>query len=110
MSTGTHVTHCCDKHGCKYGDADCPVVRQTHKQQYPCETCGTCNKSDGGYYEKAKNGRLVWHPYLFEIVLRVAKQLGVDGKGKLTKKALSDLQFAALKLKSPRDDFWGPPG
>ena len=23
---GVHTTHCCAKHGCKYGDTDCPVV------------------------------------------------------------------------------------
>jgi hypothetical protein len=22
---GVHVTHCCKRHGCKYGDVNCPV-------------------------------------------------------------------------------------
>ena len=34
-----HVAHCCATHGCKYGNADCPVVLKTHKQKYPCEAC-----------------------------------------------------------------------
>ena len=36
---GVHRTHCCSKHGCKYGDADCPVEINLLKQDYPCETC-----------------------------------------------------------------------
>jgi len=38
---GVHVTHCCSRHGCKYGylDRDCPVELGTHKQEYPCEMC-----------------------------------------------------------------------
>jgi len=36
---GVHRTHCCNKHGCKYGDPDCPVAINLLKQDYPCETC-----------------------------------------------------------------------
>ena len=36
---GVHATHCCEKHGCKYGDEDCPVVLNLVKQLYPCEDC-----------------------------------------------------------------------
>lgn len=36
---GVHETHCCLKHGCKYGDEDCPVALDLIKQQYPCEWC-----------------------------------------------------------------------
>ena len=36
---GVHETHCCSKHGCKYGDEDCPVVLDLIKQRYPCEWC-----------------------------------------------------------------------
>lgn len=36
---GTHVTHCCATHGCKYGDADCPVVTGRLKQAAPCDLC-----------------------------------------------------------------------
>lgn len=36
---GVHATHCCSKHGCKYGDSECPVERDEITQEYPCETC-----------------------------------------------------------------------
>lgn len=42
INIGTHVSHCCKRHGCKYGDDRfnrCPVVLGTHKQEFPCETC-----------------------------------------------------------------------
>jgi len=34
-----HAAHCCAKHGCKYGDKDCPVVIGKIKQNNPCEDC-----------------------------------------------------------------------
>ena len=39
VSSGVHEAHCCLKHGCKYGDDDCPVADGRVKQMYPCETC-----------------------------------------------------------------------
>ena len=36
---GTHATHCCKTHGCKYGNLDCPVALGIVKQEYPCEDC-----------------------------------------------------------------------
>lgn len=37
---GTHVGHCCARHGCKYGDEEnCPVENKSHKQDHPCESC-----------------------------------------------------------------------
>jgi hypothetical protein len=37
---GVHESHCCPKHGCKYGDNDCPVVLGlTDKHSNHCETC-----------------------------------------------------------------------
>mgnify|MGYP001028122801 CR=1 FL=1 len=36
---GTHQTHCCAIHGCKYGDTDCPVKLRQTPQDYTCETC-----------------------------------------------------------------------
>ena len=38
-NVGTHVSHCCAQHGCKYGDEDCPVVAKTHEQTQACESC-----------------------------------------------------------------------
>jgi len=34
---GVHETHCCKRHGCKYGDEDCPVELGLIKQRYKCE-------------------------------------------------------------------------
>ena len=34
---GVHETHCCEKHGCKYGYNDCPVEIGLVKQMYECE-------------------------------------------------------------------------
>jgi len=36
---GTHRTHCCVAHGCKYNDRDCPVETGKIKQDYTCEYC-----------------------------------------------------------------------
>lgn len=36
---GSHLNHCCIKHGCKYGDENCPVVLGRDKQIYSCEEC-----------------------------------------------------------------------
>jgi hypothetical protein len=45
---GVHRTHCCSKHGCKYGDADCPVAIELIKQDYDCESC-SWDKYDDKY-------------------------------------------------------------
>lgn len=34
-----HRTHCCSRHGCKYGDGMCPVAHKQIQQAYPCEFC-----------------------------------------------------------------------
>ena len=34
-----HTEHCCKVHGCKYGDALCPVTLKSKKQSFPCEDC-----------------------------------------------------------------------
>lgn len=44
---GVHQTHCCVKHGCKYGDADCPVETGECVQDFACEYCGL---EESGYY------------------------------------------------------------
>lgn len=44
-NVGTHITHCCLLHGCKYGytlevhGGTCPVEDGSEKQEYPCEYC-----------------------------------------------------------------------
>jgi len=44
---GVHQTHCCFKHGCKYGynimQKECPVYAGKIKQEYPCESCDNDN-------------------------------------------------------------------
>ena len=37
-NSGTHITHCCAKHGCKYS-YECPVVDKVAEQAYPCPYC-----------------------------------------------------------------------
>lgn len=39
MSVGTHQSHCCARHGCKYGKEDCAVETGQVEQSYPCEQC-----------------------------------------------------------------------
>ena len=39
MNIGVHKAHCCNKHGCKYGDSGCPVKSGNVSQDYPCEYC-----------------------------------------------------------------------
>ena len=38
-NSGVHASHCCARHGCKYGDHDCPVVSGQVEQMYLCEEC-----------------------------------------------------------------------
>jgi DNA repair ATPase RecN len=34
-----HTEHCCQTHGCKYGDPKCPVSTGVKKQSFACEDC-----------------------------------------------------------------------
>jgi hypothetical protein len=34
-----HTEHCCNIHGCKYGDPKCPVSTSVKKQSFACEYC-----------------------------------------------------------------------
>lgn len=43
---GTHRSHCCARHGCKYGSPGCPVVSSELVQDYPCEVCGDDDEDD----------------------------------------------------------------
>lgn len=38
-NVGTHETHCCKRHGCKYGYGVCPVADGATVQRYACEYC-----------------------------------------------------------------------
>lgn len=50
-----HTEHCCSKHGCKYGHADCPVENGLKPQSYPCEYCAM----DAEYLEQIPTEDLV---------------------------------------------------
>ena len=40
INIGVHTSHCCKRHGCKYGDDDrCPVENGSHPQEHLCEAC-----------------------------------------------------------------------
>lgn len=39
MNVGTHLSHCCKRHGCKYGNTKCPVALDELLQNNPCEFC-----------------------------------------------------------------------
>lgn len=34
-----HTEHCCARHGCKYGNDNCPVWTGKKKQSFDCEMC-----------------------------------------------------------------------
>lgn len=36
---GTHVTHCCLRHGCKYSEEECPVETGVNEQEFACPYC-----------------------------------------------------------------------
>lgn len=38
-NVGGHISHCCAMHGCKYGNADCPVALKEHEQTQACPYC-----------------------------------------------------------------------
>lgn len=97
MNVGVHQTHCCDKHGCKYADPKCPVVKGKVKQEDPCETCSMHARQEGGFYDRVGD-TLKWRPPISEIIERVAKQLGPKGRGRLSPSVLRDLNYAAHQL------------
>jgi hypothetical protein len=46
---GVHETHCCSKHGCKYGDVDCPVAIGL-TTGIRCEDCDYDEREIRGYF------------------------------------------------------------
>lgn len=47
MTKDVHTRHCCQRHGCKYGDEDCSVETGRLEQDYPCERCHEEEESFG---------------------------------------------------------------
>ena len=39
MTKNVHTEHCCEYHGCKYCEPDCPVENGIQEQSYSCEFC-----------------------------------------------------------------------
>jgi hypothetical protein len=46
------TTHCCIKHGCKYGYDDCPVMLGL----CPSNSCEECGLEEQGYYGQMASG------------------------------------------------------
>lgn len=50
ITTDVHTEHCCDMHGCKYGDDEaCTVATRLKLQSHPCERCYEEIYEDGGW-------------------------------------------------------------
>jgi len=59
---GDHTARCCAKHGCKYGDKNCPVINRVIKQQYFCERCDKEGiKSIEELYDSIMNYESMWN-------------------------------------------------
>lgn len=43
-----HLSHCCQMHGCKYGDKDC-IVKKSGDQLHMCDFCFEDIYEDGGW-------------------------------------------------------------
>lgn len=54
MKIGVHTSHCCIRHGCKYGDEECPVVLGTHEQRYDCEDCYRDHEEHDNHIDKKR--------------------------------------------------------
>lgn len=64
-----HAEHCCKYHGCKYGDKNCPVVKEKVKQLWPCEDC--YEEMDEAEYYTSVVSRL---PQMYELRLEAQKR------------------------------------
>lgn len=50
-----HTEHCCDIHGCKYGDPKCTVVSGEKAQSYLCEACEEEAHQDAAYDSRTQS-------------------------------------------------------
>jgi len=81
MTIGTHITHCCVVHGCKYGDDDCPVANGKMQQTYPCESC---NHKTPSMYQHRRYRKKIKSVYYFKPDCKVwVKWHTVNGSGKV---------------------------
>ena len=49
LREAVHDSHCCPRHGCKYGDEDCPVEVGT-RAGVPCESCCDLDEEFKNYW------------------------------------------------------------
>jgi hypothetical protein len=69
MNTDVHRTHCCRRHGCKYGNSDCPVALKQVKQAFACEECGETGLARTRYRFAGRDG---YGNYVWESVLTIS--------------------------------------
>ncbi len=113
---GTHRTHCCIRHGCKYGDEDCPVADGTVWQEYACEYCISFDPNATGplplkrtpYTEKASPEERVFLAQYdakdYPIITTTVDVVALDHAGGETRVLL-------VKRKNfPYKDRWALPG
>lgn len=83
---GVHATHCCTKHGCKYGYKDCPVELDLIKQRYACQDGDindSCFEVESDLIEMK---RIILTPkQLRAIIRKAAKGVTPDDLNKLLK-------------------------
>ena len=63
-----HTEHCCERHGCKYCEPDCPVENGIQKQSFPCELCPDPNNlvykvrdKTNGLFKRKRSGSHGWN-------------------------------------------------
>ena len=90
---GVHRTHCCKRHGCKYGQAEvCCVMQGTRVQAYLCEYCTSDDYDGKGVHyeagiiiEKIPENEvegLAWLPGDAEVLEEIKQRLaGLESNG-----------------------------
>jgi hypothetical protein len=53
-----HTEHCCEQHGCKYGNPTCPVEMGEKPQSFLCERCDSDRASIALYLPLATDDEL----------------------------------------------------
>lgn len=98
MNIEVHATHCCLRHGCKYGNADCPVKAGQVKQEYPCEFCA--DDEDTPAARRKDLIDLLWHRARF----------GPTGERHVWTAAAQLAQGVLIHNRDPRDSADWPYG
>ncbi len=90
---GVHETHCCNKHGCKYGDHDdCPVEQDLTKGLYQCESC---RWEEEDYFRN----KLPLKPDFHSIFEKHRNKSDVDWKGEVNWDSLEEEVWEFIKKK-----------